>query len=385
MRLRQSSIAAILCFLAGLALLPSCSRQKAESDASLHAPTIEAGIIRFKAGSPQLAHLKVEPAQEGAFASNRLTGRLAWNDDVTARIYPPVSGRIIEIIAQPGQRVAAGDVLAKIISPDFGQAQLAAHKAKTDLQRAERTLARVRELYDHKAAPRKDLEAAEAEYANAFSEKERSLATLALYGGDVNDASVTAVFSLKSPVNGIVVERAINPGREVRSEQVGENPLFIISDPTKLWLFLDVTESDAALLKVNQKVHVRARNAPDDVLSGRIENISAGLDAATRTIKALCTVNNPDGKMRAEMFVTAEVDADPTPRVNVSSNAIFLKNNQSYLFVETAPGEFQRRAIRIGRETSGRTVILEGLSSGESVVIDGVLLLQSLLGKASNS
>jgi cobalt-zinc-cadmium efflux system membrane fusion protein len=385
MRLQKSHIAAILCLFAGLVLLADCSRKQAEPDASLTAPRIEAGIIRFPAGSPQLGHLKVEPAEEQAFASNRLTGRLAWNDDVTARIYPPVSGRIVEILAQPGQRVSAGDVLAKIISPDFGQAQLDARKAKTDFQRAERTLTRVRELFEHKAAARKDVEAAEAEYANAFSEKERSLATLALYGGNANDASVTAAFSLKTPVNGIVVERAVTPGREVRYDQVGENPLFIISDPTKLWLFLDVTESDAALLRVNQKVHIRARNAPDIVLSGRIENISAGLDAVTRTIKALCTVDNHDRKMRAEMFVTAEVDADPTPRINVPSNAIFLKDNQSYLFVETTPGEFQRRAIRTGRENNGRLVILEGLSRGELVVTDGVLLLQSLLGKASSS
>ena len=383
MRPILQNTAAILMLCACLAFMPGCSRKQA--DVQFEPPKIEGEIIRFPAGSPQLAYLRMEPAQNHVFAVGGLTGRLAWNDDLTARIYPPVSGRIVEILAQPGQRVAVGDVLAKIHSPDFGQAQVDVLKAKTDLQQAERVLARVRELFENKAAPRKDVEAAEAEYAHALSERERTLATLALYGGDAQASAVTAIFSLKSPVNGVVVEKVINPGKEVRSDQVGENPLFVISDPTKLWLFLYVTESDAGALKVNQNVRIRVRNSHDTFFSGRIENISEGLDAATRMIKARCIVYNPEKKLRAEMYVTADVAADPTPKVNVATSAIILKDNRSFLFVETASGEFQRRSIKIGTESKGRSVILEGLSEGEQVVSDGVLLLQTLLEQEGGS
>ena len=63
--------------------------------------------------------------------------------------------------------------------------------------------------------------------------------------------------------------------------------------------------------------------------------------------------------------------------------AIFLNGNNCYVFVETAPGEFRKRAVKVGMESSGRSVILEGLSEGEQVVSEGVLLLQALLAGES--
>src|SRR6185312_11853672 len=98
------------------------------------------------------------------------------------------------------QRVAADDALAKIKSPDFGQAQADARKAIADLERATSALSRTRELLEHGAAAAKDAEAAQADYARAFSEKERALATLSLYGGE--GESVDSIFSLKTPVDG---------------------------------------------------------------------------------------------------------------------------------------------------------------------------------------
>jgi cobalt-zinc-cadmium efflux system membrane fusion protein len=358
------------------AILSGCSSHRAVASS---APTasVEKDRITFATNAPQLAYLRTEPATEQKAVSSGLSGRLAWNDDVTARIFPAVSGRITEIIANPGQLVSTGDVLAKIKSPDFGQAQADAHKAVADLNMADRALTRTRELFDHGAAAQKDLEAAEADRDRALSEKERAMATLSLYGGD-GTGGINGSFLLKTPVSGVVVEKSVNPGQEVRSDQVGDKPLFVISDPTHLWLFLDVTEADAASLVPNQHVVVHARALPDKTFQGHVEVIAAGLDATTRTVKVRCIVDNSEKLLRAEMYVNANLSGAASG-LGISTKAIVSKDNEHYVFIETAPGQFERRSVKLGLESNERSEITDGLSTNENVVVDGSLLLESML------
>lgn len=364
-----------LCFCA--AIVAGCSSHKASTMDAPQSTEIEKEKITFATNAPQLAYLAMEPARERKMAAAGLSGRLAWDDDVTARLYPPVSGRIVEIVAQPGQRVSAGDVLLKIKSPDFGQAQADARKAVADLTVADRALARTRELLAHGAAAQKDLESAEADYTRALSEKERATATLALYGDD-GGTNVDGTFQLKSPVNGVVVEKSVSPGQEVRADQIGDKPLFVISNPSRLWLFLDVAETDATSLSPNQKVVVRARALPDKIFHGRLEFIGEELDPATRTIKARCAVDNSEKLLRAEMYVNADLSSAASG-VDVPTKAVFSKGDEHYVFIETAPGRFQRRAVTLGLESGGRSVVVMGVSAGDKVVSDGCLLLEAML------
>lgn len=362
-----------------LALLPGCSGPSASSDPNAPpAPKVEGDKLTFPTNAAQLNYLAVEPAQERKAVASGLTGRLAWDDDVTARVFPAVSGRIIEILANPGQRVAQGDVLARIKSTDFGQAQADMRKAVADLNVAERALSRTRLLLEHGAAAEKELETAEADHTRALSEKQRASATLSLYGADPDNSGVDGVFALKTPVGGTVVEKSLNPGQEVRSDQVGDKPLFVISDPSRLWLFLDVTEADAQSLNPNQDILVHARALPEKVFRGRLQIIGQGLDPATRTIKARCLVDNSDKLLRAEMYVSADVTT-PASGVDVPTKALFLKDNEHFVFVETAPGQFQRHHVKLGIESNGRSVVLEGLIPGQRVVTDGCLLLEAML------
>lgn len=358
-------------------ILSGCSPRNTETSDAPPPPQIEKDKIAFTTNAPQLAFLTIEPVQERKTAASGFSGRLAWDEDATARVFPAVSGRITEILANPGQPVSAGDVLATIKSPDFGQAQADARKAAADLSVAERALNRTRELLEHGAAAQKDLESAEADYARARSENERALATLALYGGE-GTADVNGVFSLKARISGAVVERTLNPGQEVRSDQIGDKPLFVISDPARLWLFLDVAETDAASLSPGQEVVVRSRAMPDKIFHGHVEVIGAGLDPATRTIKARCLVDNSERVLRAEMYVSADIQTAASG-LDVPTKAVFSKDNGHYVFIETAAGRFERRAVKLGLESNGRSVVTDGVAAGDRVVTDGCLLLESLL------
>lgn len=347
------------------------------------APKIEGDKITFPANAPQLGYLTIEPAQERTAAVVGLYGRLAWDDDVTVRVYSPVAGRVTAIPVEVNQSVAAGDALASLDSPDFGQALANARTAAGNFAAADKMLSREKELFTHGAAAQKDVEAAEAAYVAAIAERDRAAATLANYGGSAD--STNEIYSLRSPLAGVLVEKNISPGQEIRSDlmlanaQQFFNPQFVVTDPTRLWLFLDVDELTVTSLASGREVFIHTPAHPDKVFHGRLEVIGHELDPVTRTIKARCLVDNGGNLLRAEMYVTVDVASSGPAGVNVPTKALFLKGEEHCVFVETAPGQFARRMVKLGVENDGRTAIADGISPGERVVSEGCLLLESIL------
>jgi membrane fusion protein, heavy metal efflux system len=369
-------------------------------------PRIEGERIVYPEGAVELASLSTAVAEAAPAGTVRTTGRLAWDEDRTARMFSPVGGRVGRLLADLQQHVGLGTPLAVIESSDFGQAQADADRATTDLAAAERTLARVRELYEHQAAPKKDLEAATADRDRARVESERTAARLRLLGGHPAGAGslgasgaselggggasglgkgvvaarrVDQQFVLRSPIAGVVVERAINPGTEVRTD--AQTPLYVISDPSRLWVYLDVVEQDLAAVRSGLPLAVRCNAYPQRVFGGRVAVLGDTLDAATRTVKARGILDNPNHLLKAEMYVEVEV-ADPQrrPALQVPSAAVVAEGTRRYVFVEEARGRFARRPVTAGTEHGGKTQILAGLVPSQRVVVDGSLLLESLLG-----
>jgi len=123
------------------------------------------------------------------------------------------------------------------------------------------------------------------------------------------------------------------------------------------------------------------------MFDGLVDNIGDTLDPTTRTIKVRGVVNNPNKLLKAEMYVMVEVVRNPDQGtqmgVEVSSKALFMKGDDSYLFVEAAPGTFRRKLVKVGLEQDNKVPVLEGVSAGEKVVTEGALLLQALVEPAS--
>jgi cobalt-zinc-cadmium efflux system membrane fusion protein len=379
-----------LAILAVIGLLGCKEKPKAAETPELK---IEGEKIILTDGAPQKTSLAVETAEPLKMSITHLTGRLMWNDDATVRIFTPVAGRVSEVTAKLGQTVSSGTPLARIDSPDFGQALAEARTAAGNLRLAERSLARAKELNEHGAAPLKDVESAEAAYTSAVSERDRSLARLSLYGGSASTTNET--YLLRTPLAGVVVEKNINPGQEVRADQMLANaaqlfaPLFVISDPSKLWVQLDVSEVNIASLRPGQLLRIYTRAYPDKVFEGVLENVGDSLDPSTRTVKVRGVVDNAEKMLKAEMYVTVDLTADlaqdTKTGVNVSSKAVFLKDNQHYIFVEAAPGQYERKVVKLGTESEGRILVTYGVTAGQKVVTEGCLLLQALLDSSDKS
>jgi cobalt-zinc-cadmium efflux system membrane fusion protein len=376
--------------LAALLALAGCAKESPPKPEA-PAPKVTGQEVSFPAGSPQLDSITMDTAQPRTVVIRHLTGRLYWDDEVTVHVFTPVGGRVTAVLADLGQAVSSGTALAEIDSPDFGQALAAARTAVANLAAMDRQNARTKELFAHGAAAQKDVEAAEAAYLAALAERDRAEAVLANYHG--TDQTTNELYSLRSPLAGVVVDKNLNPGQELRPDMMLGNvsqiysSLFTVSDPSKLWLQVDVAEADLPALEPGQKLRVRANAFPEKDFAGTVEKIGDTLDPATRTVKVRGLVANPDKLLKAEMYVTVDVDEAMDKvagaGVEIPASSVFMVDNQYFLFVETAAGVFKRQEVKVGMEADGKIPVFDGLTAGQKVVTGGALLLQSIVNPAN--
>ena len=376
---RPVSLACAL--LLASALMGGCRGERGGDPAA--DPRIVGERISFPAGAPQLGMLGVEPASRSKPAPAILSGRLVWNDDATARVFTPFAGRVRRVLVDVGQEVREGTPLAEVASPDFGEAQADERTAESDDRLARSNLDRIRDLYDHGAAARKELEAAEAELARSSAQRARTRARIASCGARAD--SVDGLFVLRSPIAGAVVERNLTTGPEIRPDQMLANapqlfsPLFILSDPRRLWIEIDATESDVANLRAGAEVRLTTAALPGRSFGARIDHVSESIDPVTHAVRARGSLDNALRLLKAEMFVNLEFQQAASAEASLPARAVFLKGDRHYVFVEERPGTFARREIRVDAREDGDVRVANGVRIGERVVTDGCLLLEHLL------
>ena len=365
--------------LIGAGLLFACGEKSVPP--AMPKPKVAGVLITFPADSPQLAVLTIAPVAEGQESAIELTARMVWNEERTVRIFPPFAGRVTRITAQPGDQVKAGQALAIIASPDFGQAQADAGKAAADFALAEKNIARIRELFDNGVAPRKDLAVAEAEQARARSELTRAQGRIRLYGGA---ESPDHTLALKTPITGIVVERNLNPGQELRTDQGGAAALFVVTDPSHLWVQVDAREQDLPLLVKGARFKVKVASYPGEVFEATLEAVADFIDPQTRVIKSRGSIENAARKLKGEMLATAEFSSRGARVVTVPARAVLFADGRHYAFVERGKGSFERVTVVPGAARRDQLVVNAGLAAGQRIVVEGVLLLQQVMRSGSS-
>ncbi len=332
--------------------------------------------------SGQLAFLRTEAARLADLpASEPMNARLALDEDLTARIFTPLQGRVVTLQAALGDRVEPGKALAVIDSSDFGQAIADLHKAQADDLQKKKSLARARTLYEGEAIARRELEAAEADAQAAGAEAERARLKLA----NLSPARTTIDgqrLVLRAPLGGTIVDRQANPGTEVRPD--APTPLYVISDLSRLWLNIDLPEKAAALATPGQVVRFTVDAYPGTDFTARIERVAAIVDAATRRIPVRAMVDNGNGRLKPEMFARATISStDQPPAIRVPVAALLTNGLATQLFVPTGPREFERRPVAVMRQDAEFAYLAAGpsLHVDDRIVIRGALLLASELAQ----
>jgi cobalt-zinc-cadmium efflux system membrane fusion protein len=342
------------------------------------------GEIWLTADQISQTKIKIEPVEVRQLTERVVTGgKIAFDDLRVAHVFSPVTGRVSKIYADLGQIVKKGDPLAAIESPDLAQAYSDVLKASADLVAAEHDVKRQRDLAEAHAAAQSQLEQSEDNFHKAQAEMERAqLKTKLLYGHD--GRSVEQSYLLRAPIDGKVVARNVTPGIEIQgmlSSANIANELFTVGAIDQVWLLADLYEAQLGKVKAGDKVDLATVSYPD-TFHGVVDFVSDMLDPNTRTARLRCSIQNPDGRLKPEMFVTATAYHGERPALAVPRTAVLKLSDQYVVFVQVGKTEggllrFMVRPVKVGDDESGFVEILEGLKAGDSLVTEGAILLSS--------
>ena len=302
-----------------------------------------------------------------------LPAKVQANPAAVIRVFPPASGRVLNILVRPGDRVAKGQVIAVLESSDVSSARSDYVKAKIEADRTGRELRRATLLHDHNVMSDRDFLQAQADAASAKSEMLRTEDRLRVLGLDVNGTSNEV--HLKSPVSGAVLSVTAAPGEFSKSLD-NATELVTLADLSQVWVLGDVFEKDLSAIKVGDHVTVRVNAYPDQTWQGRIANIGDAIDPTTRTVKVRIVLPNPQHLLKPEMFATIHVEQPATRVALLPAAAVLRDGEQAYVFIDKGSGKYERRDVQLEHTQGQQIEIASGLQGGESVVVQGANLLR---------
>ena len=369
------------------AVLSIGCRQASEDPPKAESPKADSEIVVLSEEVLRAAGVKVVPVSREAFHPHVVaSGVIKPDAQKSVAIRARVAGRVVQVMADVGQRVKAGQSLAIIEGPEV-TAALARHRTAAARAAASRKAAeRAERLLELKAMSRAEVEARKAEAEAAEAEASAARQDLARLGlnpdSAAGDSDLPSQFSVPSPLAGVVLERAVSPGLLVEKDAA----LFTIADLSRVWAVADVYEKDLGQIREEGDVEVGTDAYPGEVFTGQIALIEPALDESSRTAHVRIVLDNRSGKLRPGLFVTVAVPlrgASEIEATAVSAEAIQKISGLPAVFVESQPGRFEVRPVETGREAHGMVEIRHGLQDGEKVVVRGAFVLKSELLKGT--
>jgi RND family efflux transporter MFP subunit len=309
---------------------------------------------------------EVEPAREDTIrATVNAPGEIVPPDGALVRVSAPVDGIALAAANRDapsvGQSVGPGEVLA-VLSPSAQEGGFAELRAR--VERLERDVSRATRLYEAGAIAGKRLEEARHDLEVARAEAEAIGAT-----GDGGDYRLR----LAAPFSGVVARRDFVPGGRVRA---GE-PLFTIVDPSRAWLRVQVPVSAASGLADDARATFVVEGSDDVHETGRVVSVASVLSPETRTVAVVFEVVDLGSPFTFGRLAQVAVPVGGTVTgVVVPNRAIVDDNGTPVVYVQSGGETFERRMLTLGVTDGTRTLVLEGLRSGDRVVTIGPYLVR---------
>ena len=293
-------------------------------------------------------------------------GRLAFNAERSKVLSARAPGRVERIYAFDGAPVEVGSPVVELYSPEFLSAQqeyLLSSKTAKVLE-ANKTMS--------------DLLGDAQITQQAAANRMRNLGAS---DGDIKtlDKSGKTQYNLvmRSPLQGVVVKRSIEPGSIVNAGDV----LVTLANPKELWFLGNVYEQDIRKIQKGQTMVLRSESYPDKEFIATANYIAPSIDPETHALLIRCDVENADGLLRPDMYVSAKLKTGEAEAVVVPQSAIVRVREMRYVIIKTTKDTFRRFSVK-GYDLDGkRFAVTEGLEPGMLVLTDGAVLLNDRFAK----
>ena len=325
-------------------------------------PAVEIPVEKQQLIGVKTVTVSVRPMQ----SLIRSVGRIEYDERRLSTINTKVAGWVEKLFVNvTGDPVRKGQALAEIYSPElFATQQEFINTLHWATQNKAAGTDGIQALLTGDAE--RMVEAAK-QRLRLWDISEAQIRTIAATGKPVRTLVIT------SRVNGIIIQKPVVQGMRVMP---GEK-LFDIADLSTVWLVADLYESQLPLVGIGQRVTIALSNFPGQVFSSTIDFISPTLSGETRTARVRCTIPNPGGVLKPQMFSNVEIKTDPVDRLAVPDAAVIDTGRKKVVYVDKGMGMFEPREVTTGIKTGGMTEILAGVAPGEKVVAAANFLIDS--------
>jgi len=337
----MKSMSWILLILAGLALQGCLDHavgndDPAKSEAAEQEPAIPVETATVASGDV------------AAFYS----GTATLEADEQATVVAQITGVVLAVLAEEGEYVEAGQVLARV---ETNRYQLEVEKAEAALKRLETDYQRKKELFEKELVSADDFERVSSELQ----------AQQAAYDLARLDLEYT---NIRAPIAGYVSERLVRAGNLVKLH----DPVYRVTSYDPLLAVLHVPERELRVLRNGLGVSMSLDAWPGQTFSGEVIRISPVIDPGTGTFRVTAKVMDHDGMLKPGLFGRVEILYDLHQDVPViPRSAVITEDDSSHVFVVDGQGEAIRRPVQLGYERAGLVEVVTGVANGETVVTAG--------------
>ena len=293
----------------------------------------------------------------------RLAGRIEYDEQRISTVNAKLEGWIERLyVDYEGRPVTKGEPLLDIYSPELLSAQ--------------------KELLALKSFPGRKDSTELGRMVDMDTEELISAARKRLSLWDITDGQVAAIeqtgkpvraLGIKSPVTGIILKRYATRGMRVMP---GE-PLFDVADLSRVWVVAEVPEADMQQIKEGAAVKISFEGLPGKSFSSKVDFVYPVMSGSTRSVRIRCTLNNPDGLLKPQMYAILTSSASLGRRLAVPVDAVIDTGLRQIVYVDNGDDTFQPREVRVGISAGGLREILSGVKDGEKVAATGTFLIDS--------
>jgi len=400
---RKSAVGAcilILCAVFAVVATTFARRADSVAESDLSTQSRRVGDLYYPAPK-QWAALATAPVTTFVFRTEHLTeGKIAVDEDRATLVYSPYAGRVIKLLAKPGDIVTAGQPLFVVESPDMVQAQndfitasAGLNKARSTLDLAKLVEQQSKSLYETKAGPQRDLQQAQAATVAAQSDLRSAQISLEAVRNRLrilgkSDAEITTFgetgainpqTTIYSPIAGTVVQRKVGPGQYVNTTSnsaAANDATFVVGDLTTVWVVAYIRESEAPNVKVGQVMHFTVLAYPNREFSATIAYVATSFDPGTRRLLVRATINNDEKLLRPEMFASVTIlTGEGESSLAVPREAIIYDGNSARVWIAHDDQSVEARNIKAGLSNGQLVQVLDGLRLDEKVITKGSLFI----------
>lgn len=306
----------------------------------------------------------------------RLSGEVNFNDNKVVKVFPFSSGQVMEVKATLGDHVEKGQVLAVVRSADVAGNYSDLSSAENDVAIAKRQYDNTSSLYKNGIASEKDMTEAKENYNKALTAAEKVRQGIRINGG--GHTSPDGTYLIKSPVTGYVVEKKIEPGTFIRSDN--SDNLFTVGDISEVWVWANVYETDIAKVKMGANAEVTTIAYPDTSFIGVVDKVNQQLDPVTKVMKIRVRLNNAGGLLKPEMFARVLIRGkEKGSAVCVPLSAVVSDYGKDFVVVYHERCNLELRQVQLLKKVEGCAYISSGINAGEVVISKNQLLLYRAL------